>query len=104
MLLPSFRTNPCFVYFWEKNKIKMDFFVVLSAVLALAVVVPSVSSVENSSIFLRMIANCMASNDTATCFSIKGIMALNRAARIGKIEILPGVTIRRYGCGFLYYW
>lgn len=71
----------------------------LSTVLALVTLAPGIHSIDNSSIFRRMIANCLASNDTMTCFSIKGIMALNRATRIAKIEILPGVTIRRYECG-----
>lgn len=76
----------------------MQVFVVLSIVLALALAAPGVNSDEIPSTFRRMIANCLASDDTMSCLSIKVIMALNRAARTAKIEILPGVSIRRYEC------
>lgn len=80
----------------------MAVFVVLSVVLALLIAAPGVNSVDNASIFRKFFANCLASDDIVTCLSIKGITALNRAARSTKIEILPGVSIRRYGCSFLH--
>lgn len=76
----------------------MEVFVVLSAVLTcvLAAVAPGVNSFDNPSIFRRTVDKCMASNDTMTCFSVKGILALNRAARSTKIEIIPGISIQRF--------
>lgn len=76
-------------------------FVALSVVLALALAATGVNSDEIPSTFRRMLANCLASDDTMTCLSVKAIMALNRAARTAKIDILPGVSIRRYECDFL---
>lgn len=78
----------------------MQVLVVLSVVLALIIAAPGVNSDEIPSTFRRMIANCMASEDTMSCLSIKAIMALQRAARTPKIDILPGVSIRRYECAF----
>lgn len=87
----------------QKKTFKMEVFVIFLAVLALSAASPGVNSVGNPSIFRKMIANCLASNDTVTCLSIEGITALNRAARMAKFEIFPGVSIhiRRYVCGFL---
>ena len=83
----------------NKKPFKMEVFVVLSAVLMLVVAVPAVNSVDIPTAFHKMIANCLDSNDTVTCLSIKGIMALNRAARSENIEILPGIiSIKRYKC------
>lgn len=91
----------------KKNRItkipfKMKVFVALS--LALVVAAQGVDSEENPSIFSKMVANCLESNETMTCLSIKGITVLNRAARIAKLELLPGVSIRRYKCDFLLYF
>lgn len=74
----------------------MQVLVALSVVSALTLAVPGVNSDEIPSTFRRLIANCMASDDTMSCLSIKAIMALNRAIRTPKIDILPGVSIRRY--------
>lgn len=68
--------------------------------LALAVAAQGDDSAENGLLFSKMVFNCLASNETMNCLSIKGITALNRAARIAKLEILPGVSIRRYSWGF----
>ena len=74
----------------------MKVFVVLSAVLAIACAAPGVNSVnDESSSFRKMLGNCLGSEDTVTCLSIKGITALNRAARSANIEILPGVSLQR---------
>lgn len=73
----------------------MKVFVVLSAVLAIAAAAPGVNSVDDSSSIRKMIANCLGSEDTVTCLSIKGITAINRAARSANIEILPGVSFQR---------
>lgn len=74
----------------------MKVFVVLSAVLAIAVAAPGVNSInDESASFRKMIANCLSSEDAITCFSVKGITAMNRAARSANIEILPGVSFQR---------
>lgn len=75
----------------------MKVFVVLSAVLALAVAAPGVSNVaDDSTSFRQMMANCLTSEDTLTCLSVKGITSLNRYARSASIDILPGVSFSRY--------
>lgn len=77
-----------------KNKIlKMKAFIVLSAVLAIAAAAPTA---EESSSFRKSIANCLESDDTFSCLSVKGITALNRAARSASIELFPGVSLQRY--------
>lgn len=76
----------------------MEVLVILSTVLLLTFTASSVCSIEIPSTIRKKITNCLISNDTVTCLSVKGIMALNRAALIPKIEILPGLSIKRYGC------
>lgn len=79
----------------------MELFVVLSAALSLALAGAKFDSADNSISFQSIIAECLDSNNTVTCLSIKGITALNRAAQSEKkFEILPGVSIRRYECDF----
>lgn len=74
----------------------MKVFVVLSAVLAIAVAAPGVNSINDDSVSLRkMFANCLNSEDTLTCLSVKGITALNRVARSPSIDLLPGVSFNR---------
>lgn len=74
----------------------MKVFVVLSAVLAMAAAAPGVNSInDDSTSFRKMIASCLGSEETVTCLSIKGITALNRAARSSNIEVLPGVSFQR---------
>lgn len=75
----------------------MKVFVVLSVVLAVASAAPGVSNVDGeSNTFRKAMANCLDSEDTVTCLSVKGITALNRAARNANIDILPGVSFSRY--------
>lgn len=71
----------------------MKAFIVLSAILAIAAAAPTT---EEQTSFRKMMANCLESEDTFTCLSIKGITALNRAARSASIELLPGVSLQRY--------
>lgn len=77
----------------------MKVFLVLSAVLAIAVAAPGATGAnsvhDDTSSLRKMIANCLNSEDTVTCFSVKGITALNRAARATNIEVLPGVSFQR---------
>lgn len=74
----------------------LKMFVVFSAVLVLAIAAPGVNGVYYPSVFRKMVSNCLASDDTVTCLSIKGIMALNRATRSKNVEIIPGISFRRY--------
>lgn len=71
----------------------MKVFMVLSAVLAVAVAAPTN---DESSTFRKLFSNCLNSEDTVTCLTIKGITAMNRAARSANIELLPGVSFKRY--------
>jgi len=47
----------------------------------------------------RYLGACLDSDDMATCLAVKGITALNRAARSNNIELVNGVTFQR--CVFL---
>uniref|UniRef100_A0A1B0GMG6 Uncharacterized protein n=1 Tax=Phlebotomus papatasi TaxID=29031 RepID=A0A1B0GMG6_PHLPP len=78
----------------------MKILMILGAIVAVAVAAPSVvdNQFEESNTLsqgARIVANCADSGDVTTCLSVKGIMALNRAARAQKIELLPGVTFNR---------
>lgn len=72
----------------------MKVFVVLSVLLAVAFAAPTN---DDSSTFRRLFSNCLNSDDAVTCLTIKGITAINRAARSANIDILPGVlSFQRY--------
>lgn len=72
----------------------MKVFVVLSTILAIGVAAPGAHHDESSTL-RKMIGNCLESEETLTCLSIKAITAMNRAARSSNIEILPGVSFAR---------
>lgn len=74
------------------TKIKMKASIVLSVILAVGV---SVSTNDEPKSFRKMFEYCLNSGDTLTCLSVKGISALNRAARSTNIKIIPGVTFER---------
>jgi len=48
----------------------------------------------------RYLGACLESDDMATCLAVKGITALNRAARSNNIELVNGVTFQRCVCVF----
>lgn len=48
----------------------------------------------------RYLGACLESDDMATCLAVKGITALNRAARSNNIELASGVTFQR--CVFMF--
>lgn len=80
----------------------MKVFVVLSAIVALAVAAPGVNSVsDDSSSLKKMLAHCFDSEDTVTCLSVKGISSFYRAARSASIDILPGVSFNRYSAHYI---
>lgn len=83
----------------------MKVFVVLSIVLAVAYAAPGATNVDgDSNTFRKAMASCLNSEDTITCLSVKGITALNRAARSANIDILPGVSFSRYRTPFNRYY
>ena len=43
----------------------------------------------------KFLAACFESDDMSTCLAVKGITALNRAARSSNIELVQGVTFKR---------
>lgn len=51
---------------------------------------------KTSSYMSQFVGNCADSSDIMSCLAIKGITALNRAARSQNIELVPGVTFVRY--------
>lgn len=74
----------------------MKVFVVLSVLLAGAFAMPGINQMEGeTNTFRKAMASCLDSEDTITCLSIKGITALNRAARSANIDVLPGVSFSR---------
>ncbi|XP_023302171.2 uncharacterized protein LOC111684264 [Lucilia cuprina] len=61
---------------------------------------PSVqdNQIESESTFTRAaryLGSCFESDDMTTCLAVKGITALNRAARSNNIELVNGVTFKR---------
>lgn len=74
----------------------MKVFVVLSLV-ALSAAAPSImdNQISSTDSLFKMIANCADSNDKMTCLALKGVNAINRAARAQNLEILPGVNFIR---------
>lgn len=74
----------------------MKVFVVLSAIFALAVAAPSVSENSDASSMRKILASCLENDEMFTCLSVKGITALNRAARSANIDVIPGVSFNRY--------
>lgn len=61
---------------------------------------PSVqdNQIDSESTFTRVaryLGSCFESDDMTTCLAVKGITALNRAARSNNIELVNGVTFKR---------
>lgn len=61
---------------------------------------PSVqdNKIETDSTFsraARYLGSCFESDDMTTCLAVKGITALNRAARSNNIELVNGVSFKR---------
>lgn len=78
----------------------MKVFVVCTLLIAGAFAAPSIqdNKVDDESTFsraARFIGNCLDSDDMTTCLAVKGITALNRAARSNNIEIVSGVSFNR---------
>lgn len=79
----------------------MKVFVVTCMLMACAMAAPSVVdnqvNKEDSTLshVMNFFGSCSDSGDMTTCLAVKGITALNRAARSQNIEILPGVQFTR---------
>lgn len=81
----------------------MKVFAIASACLLVAscaFAAPSIqdNKIENDSTFsraARYLGACLESEDMATCLAVKGITAMNRAARSNNIELINGVTFKR---------
>ncbi|XP_001656217.2 uncharacterized protein LOC110680904 [Aedes aegypti] len=75
------------------------FIAVFALLVASAVAAPAPAEESSSSsglgMALRYFGSCLESDEMGTCFAVKGITALNRAARANNIEIVPGVTFSR---------
>lgn len=75
----------------------MKVFVTLSMLLAVAFAAPGVidNQVNSGNNGLSFFGNCIESGDITTCLAVKGITALNRAARSANIELIPGLQFVR---------
>jgi hypothetical protein len=69
----------------------MKVFIVSTMLLACAFAVP----VENGNNVFKFFGQCFESEDYSTCLAVKGLTALNRAARAANIEIIDGVSFVR---------
>ena len=74
----------------------MKVFIVSAVLVACAFAAP-MDTQENSSVnnVFKFFGSCMESEDYSTCLAVKGITALNRAARAAKIEVTDGITFVR---------
>lgn len=76
----------------------MKVFIVSAMLFAAALAAPSVLDNQQDPAVAGVSAifgSCAESDDVASCMAIKGITALNRAARSANLEILPGVSFVR---------
>ncbi|XP_053681923.1 uncharacterized protein LOC128732657 [Sabethes cyaneus] len=78
----------------------MKVFIVSAVLLACAMAAPAPgeeTSTTGSALNMAMkfFGSCFESDEMGTCLAVKGITALNRAARASNIEIVPGVTFSR---------
>lgn len=80
----------------------MKVFVVSAMLFAATLAAPTVSDINQVQSadgtfthMAKLLGHCAESGDMTTCLAIKGITALNRAARSQNIEIFPGVSFAR---------
>jgi len=78
----------------------MKVFIVSAMILACAFAAPGVidNRVESDSSnkMMQYFGSCFETDDITTCLAVKGISALNRAARASNIQITKGVVLARY--------
>lgn len=83
----------------KNQRIEMKVFII-AALFASALAAPSVidNKVEGDSTaskVMQYFGSCADSEDLTSCLTIKGITALNRAARASNIKIVDGITLAR---------
>lgn len=79
----------------------MKVFIVSAMLFACAVAAPGVidnkvESDSSSNKMMQYFSSCMENEDITTCLAVKGIAALNRAARASNIQVAKGVVLTRY--------
>lgn len=78
----------------------MKVFVIVAVLIASTLAAPGVidNQVESdsSSKMMQYFGSCSESEDLMSCLAIKGITALNRAARANNIKITEGITLARF--------
>lgn len=78
----------------------MKVFMIIAALLASTLAAPGAieNKVESEGSVSKMIqyfGSCTDSEDLTSCLAVKGITALNRAARASNIKITDGITLTR---------
>lgn len=78
----------------------MKVFIVSAMLFACAIAAPGVidNKVESEGSMNKMFqyfGSCMETEDIADCLTVKGITALNRAARAANIQIAKGVVLAK---------
>jgi hypothetical protein len=68
---------------------------IVSTLAAPGVIDNKIESDSSMSKMMQYFGACSDSEDLATCLAIKGITALNRAARASNIKITEGITLAR---------
>lgn len=73
---------------------------IISAIIACAMAAPGVidnkvESEGSSNKMMQFFSNCFESEDITECLALKGITALNRAARANNIQIVKGVILAK---------
>lgn len=69
---------------------------IVSTLAAPGVIDNKIESDSSVSKFMQYFGSCSESEDLTTCLAVKGITALNRAARASNIKITEGITLARY--------
>jgi hypothetical protein len=79
----------------------MKVFIVSAMLFACAIAAPGVydnkvESDSSSNKMMQYFGNCMDSDDITTCLAVKGITALNRAARASNIQVAQGFVLAKW--------
>jgi Protein of unknown function (DUF1676) len=80
----------------------MKVFVIVAVMLVSALAAPGVidnqvESDSTSSKMMQYFGSCTEQEDLVACLAVKGITALNRAARASNIKLTEGITLARFG-------
>lgn len=79
----------------------MKVFIIAAVLFASALAAPGVidNKIESDSSMSKVMqyfGSCYDNEDMVSCLAIKGITALNRAARASSIKVTEGITLARY--------